>query len=78
MSHRCFLFVALAAVLSMLVSVAAESSPSQPQILISEGTFVRGVMAANHQFANTGPIYAKSSDFYAKLNVLNLNVTNLY
>ena len=28
--------------------------------------------------ATTGPIYAKSSDFYAKLNVSNLNVTNLY
>ena len=28
--------------------------------------------------STTGPIYAKSSDFYAKLNVLNLNVTNLY
>ncbi len=26
----------------------------------------------------TGPIYVKSSDFYAKLNVSNLNVTNLY
>ncbi len=25
-----------------------------------------------------GPIYAKSSDFYAKLNVSNLSVTNLY
>ncbi len=25
-----------------------------------------------------GPIYAKSSDFYAKLNVSNLNKTNLY
>ena len=25
-----------------------------------------------------GPIYAKSSDFYAKLNVSNLNVTSLY
>ncbi len=25
-----------------------------------------------------GPIYAKSSDFYAKLNVSNLNVMNLY
>ncbi len=25
-----------------------------------------------------GPIYANSSDFYAKLNVSNLNVTNLY
>jgi len=48
--RRCFLFAALAAVLSMLGSVAAESSPSQPQILISEGTFVRGMMAADHQF----------------------------
>ncbi len=28
--------------------------------------------------STTGPIYAKSSDFYAKLNVSNLNVTNLY
>ncbi len=28
--------------------------------------------------AQLGPIYAKSSDFYAKLNVSNLNVTNLY
>ena len=28
--------------------------------------------------ARLGPIYAKSSDFYAKLNVSNLNVTNLY
>ena len=34
----------------MLGSVAAESSPSQHQILISEGTFVRGMMAADHQF----------------------------
>ncbi len=28
--------------------------------------------------STTGPIYAKSSNFYAKLNVSNLNVTNLY
>ncbi len=28
--------------------------------------------------STTGPICAKSSDFYAKLNVSNLNVTNLY
>ncbi len=28
--------------------------------------------------STTDPIYAKSSDFYAKLNVSNLNVTNLY
>ena len=28
--------------------------------------------------STTGPIYAKSSDFYAKLNVSNLNVMNLY
>ncbi len=28
--------------------------------------------------ARLGPIYAKSSDFYVKLNVSNLNVTNLY
>ncbi len=28
--------------------------------------------------STTGPIYAKSSDFYAKLNVSYLNVTNLY
>ncbi len=28
--------------------------------------------------STTGPIYAKSTDFYAKLNVSNLNVTNLY
>jgi hypothetical protein len=28
--------------------------------------------------SSTGPIYAKSSDFYEKLNVSNLNVTNLY
>ena len=28
--------------------------------------------------STTGPIYAKSYDFYAKLNVSNLNVTNLY
>ncbi len=28
--------------------------------------------------STTGPIYTKSSDSYAKLNVLNLNVTNLY
>ncbi len=28
--------------------------------------------------STTGPIYAKSSDFYVKLNVSNLNVTNLY
>lgn len=48
---RCFLFAAaMSAVLSMLGCVAAESSPSQPQILISEGTFVRGMMAADQQF----------------------------
>ncbi len=28
--------------------------------------------------STTGPIHPKSSDFYAKLNVSNLNVTNLY
>ncbi len=28
--------------------------------------------------STTGPIYAKSSDFYTNLNVSNLNVTNLY
>jgi hypothetical protein len=28
--------------------------------------------------STTGPIYAKSSNFYAKLNVSNLNVTDLY
>ena len=28
--------------------------------------------------STTGPIYVKSSDFDAKLNVSNLNVTNLY
>ncbi len=28
--------------------------------------------------STTGPIYAKSSNFYAKLNVSNLNVTNLF
>ncbi len=28
--------------------------------------------------STTGPIDAKSSNFYAKLNVSNLNVTNLY
>ncbi len=28
--------------------------------------------------STTGPISTKSSDFYAKLNVSNLNVTNLY
>ncbi len=28
--------------------------------------------------STTGPIYVKSSDFYAKLNVSNLNVMNLY
>ncbi len=28
--------------------------------------------------STTGQTYAKLSDFYAKLNVLNLNVTNLY
>ncbi len=28
--------------------------------------------------STTGPIYAKSSDFYAKLNVSNLKVTKLY
>ncbi len=28
--------------------------------------------------ARLGPIYAKSSDFYTKLSVSNLNVTNLY
>ncbi len=28
--------------------------------------------------STTGPIYAKSFDFDAKLNVSNLNVTNLY
>ncbi len=28
--------------------------------------------------STTGPTYAKSSDFYTKLNVSNLNVTNLY
>ncbi len=29
-------------------------------------------------FSTTGPNYTKSSDFYAKLNVSNLNVTNSY
>ncbi len=28
--------------------------------------------------STTGPIYPKSSDFYAKSNVSNLNVTNVY
>ncbi len=28
--------------------------------------------------STTGPIYVKSSDFYAKLNVSNLNVMNSY
>ncbi len=28
--------------------------------------------------STTGPIYAKSSNFYAKLNVSNLNIMNLY
>jgi hypothetical protein len=35
-------------------------------------------MCAITTISTTGPIYAKSSDFYAKLNVSNLNVTNLY
>jgi hypothetical protein len=45
----CLFFAELAAVLSMLGSVAAELSPSQPRRLISEGSFVRGMMAADHQ-----------------------------
>ncbi len=28
--------------------------------------------------STTGPVYAKSSNFYSKLYVSNLNVTNLY
>jgi hypothetical protein len=44
-------------------------------IVITTGKKVLVVCIAGAQL---GPIYAKSSDFYAKLNVSNLNVTILY
>ncbi len=44
-------------------------------IVITTGKKVLVVCLAG---VRLGPIYAKSSDFYAKLNVSNLNVTNLY
>jgi hypothetical protein len=48
---RCLFLAALATVLSILDCVAAESSHASqpPHRLISEGTFVRGMMTADHQ-----------------------------
>jgi hypothetical protein len=50
------------------------------QFLLGLRSFLALVLGTNRctTISTTGPIYAKSSHFYAKMNVSNLNVTNLY
>ncbi len=59
----------------LVVCLAGGRSLLQPEKKSSSG--LSGGCAIT-TISTMGPIYAKSSDFYAKLNVSNLNVMNLY